>query len=336
MSIYLQKKYIEILGPRFSNFKRRSQNLYVFSCPICGDSEKNIKKARGNFFERESEMIYHCYNCGITNNFKTFFKKFDESLFLEYTKEKLLDERNLTPYTEFKKKTIEINNPLSQLQQVSMLDPNHLCRQYVVKRKIPRKFWSTLYYAEDFPQWINGSIEENKFKKDYHEQRLVIPLIDKNNTLHGLQGRALLQSLVRYITIITNNDIPPVWGLKDVNFNQPIPVLEGPLKAMFVNNGLSACGGSIESSIYSLPRDNLIVCYDNEPRKLETCKKIKHALEQGYKVCLWPPELTEKDVDDMVNKQGYSVDRITQLIKEYSTSGMEGLVRFNNWKRIRI
>lgn len=333
--IHLQKKYIEILGPRFDNFKRRSQNLFVFSCPVCGDSEKNHKKARGNFFERSGEMVYHCYNCGVTMGFKSFFKQYDQGLYLEYTKEKLLEQRSLVPYIEQPKKVIK-TNPLEELVKISSLDPNHPARQYVANRRIPRDFWSRLYYAEDFPQWVNEKIEKDKFNSSFHEARLVIPLFDKNNTLHGVQGRALGPSEVRYISIITNGSIPPIWGLDRVRFNDPTPVMEGPIKAMFVNNGISACGGSIESSVYSLPRENLIICYDNEPRKLETCKKIYHALQQGYRVCLWPDELTEKDADDMVNKQGYSIDRLSKLIYDSSVSGMVGLQKFNNWKRIRI
>jgi len=336
MSLPLQKKYIQILGPRFPNFKRRSQSLFVFSCPVCGDSEKSSRKARGNFFERNGEMCYHCYNCGVTMTFKSFFKRFDQAAFLEYTKEKLLDERNLKPYEEISKPRVITNNPLVDLQKVSSLKPDHVCRQYVANRHIPRDYWGSLYYAEDFPQWVNNKIQAEKFRGTFHEPRLVIPLIDKNKTLHGVQGRALGPSEVRYISIITNETIPPVWGLDRVHFNSPTPVMEGPIKAMFVENGISACGGSIEISVHSLPMENLIICYDNEPRKLETCKKMYHALEQGYKVCLWPSELTEKDADDMVNKQGYSVARISQMIRDSAVSGMSGIQKFNNWKRVRI
>ena len=47
MSLAIESKYIRLLSHRLRNFKQKKDYLWNFSCPICGDSKKNLLKARG-------------------------------------------------------------------------------------------------------------------------------------------------------------------------------------------------------------------------------------------------------------------------------------------------
>ena len=64
----LQKEFIHRLSTSLRNFKWKA-NGANFSCPICGDSQKNLTKARGYLFEKENLYQYFCHNCGFSAKF---------------------------------------------------------------------------------------------------------------------------------------------------------------------------------------------------------------------------------------------------------------------------
>ena len=47
-SLFTDQKYVGLLSSRLRNFKRKDNNLWNFSCPICGDSTKNRIKPTGS------------------------------------------------------------------------------------------------------------------------------------------------------------------------------------------------------------------------------------------------------------------------------------------------
>ena len=55
---YVDLKYINILSGRLSLFKRKSNNLFNFRCPFCGDSQRNKLKARGYVYAKENKYSF--------------------------------------------------------------------------------------------------------------------------------------------------------------------------------------------------------------------------------------------------------------------------------------
>ena len=53
-------KYLRRLNLR--NYKEYNDKIQ-FSCPICGDSKKNTRKARGNILNLNATPYYYCHNC---------------------------------------------------------------------------------------------------------------------------------------------------------------------------------------------------------------------------------------------------------------------------------
>ena len=47
MSSFIDVKYINLLSAKLPKFKRKSDYLFNFRCPHCGDSKKSSTKARG-------------------------------------------------------------------------------------------------------------------------------------------------------------------------------------------------------------------------------------------------------------------------------------------------
>ena len=88
MPSYIDTKYVNILSSRLSLFKRKTNGLYNFRCPFCGDSQKSKTKARGYFYQRRTDLFFRCHNCGQSSTFSNFLKQFDGETYKEYALER--------------------------------------------------------------------------------------------------------------------------------------------------------------------------------------------------------------------------------------------------------
>ena len=93
MSVYLDRKYILLVSSRLRNFKQRKQDVFNFSCPICGDSAIKTTKARGyiTLSKKFAGYIYTCHNCSVSMGFAPFLKHVDSEKYKEYVMEKFQD-----------------------------------------------------------------------------------------------------------------------------------------------------------------------------------------------------------------------------------------------------
>jgi len=339
---WLEQKYIGLLSNRLRNFKRKSNNLYNFSCPICGDSHKIKSKARGYVYDKGGKGIYHCHNCGVTHSIPNFIKLVDSGLYQEYQLEKISNNKSKEQieYDNFvakmKKPIFMKEGPLKGLKKVSQLAPDNTIKKFVVDRGIPTPYHAKLFACPNFMHFTN-SLVPNKFSTDAlakDETRLLIPFMDVNKSVHAFQGRSLRKgSAVKYITIILDETIPKLYGLDTVDFNKPIYVVEGPIDSMFLNNSIATAGGDLVSAIGTLEKSNLVIVYDNEPRSKETVKKLDKAIMNGYNVCIWPSNLEHKDINDMV-LAGLSSDFISYIIKNNTYKDLSAKLALQKWSKI--
>jgi transcription elongation factor Elf1 len=86
--LHIDAKYVSILGPRLRNFKKKSDYLWNFSCPICGDSSTNKTKARGYIYRTKTGLFYRCHNCSHGTNLGNIIKHIDEGLYKQYVVER--------------------------------------------------------------------------------------------------------------------------------------------------------------------------------------------------------------------------------------------------------
>lgn len=84
----IDTKYINRLSSKVRNFKQISHTTWRFSCCFCGDSAKNLKKARGNIYVRHQKMHYKCFNCGVTKSLPEVFKHICPVMFASYSIDK--------------------------------------------------------------------------------------------------------------------------------------------------------------------------------------------------------------------------------------------------------
>jgi hypothetical protein len=338
---WLLHKYIGFVSPRLQKFKRKGPSLYNFRCPLCGDSDTNRNKARGYIYEKKGNMLFHCHNCGASSSVPNFIKMLDQTLYHEMQMEKLMEMK--TPeqidYEQFvdkmKKPVFMKAGPLKGLKKISQLSADHPVKKFVASRNIPNPYHAKLFLCPNFKQFTNelvpGKFDETSIGKD--ETRLLIPFINKDKMVHAYQGRAIGKSDVKYITIVLNDDVPKIYGLDSIDTNKKIYVVEGPIDSMFIPNAAATAGGDLVSAISSLPKENVVVVYDNEPRSRETVKKLDKAIMNGYNVCIWPENLDHKDINDM-NLAGMSSDFIKHIIDTNTHRDLAAKLALTKWSKV--
>lgn len=337
---WLESKYINIMSTRLDRFKRRN-NTYQFRCPICGDSATSKSKARGFIFEKQGKSRFFCHNCGASMSVPYFIKTVDPVLYDEYKLEKIKNfqspERTaLTEFVEKMKPPVFMKSgPLKGLKKISQLSPDHPMKRFVVDRKIPNEYHAKLFCCPNFMHFTNNIVAD-KFSADAlrnDEARLLIPFLGRDKSVDAYQGRSLKrQSQVKYITIVLNDEVPKLFGMDTVDLNKVVPVVEGPIDAMFIPNSVATAGGDLASAVRNLDKRNLTIVYDNEPRSKETVKKIDKAIMAGYSVCIWPENLEHKDINDMV-LAGMSSAFIEHIIKNNTYRDLAAKLALTRWSK---
>ena len=342
---WIDLKYIGALAPRLSMFAKKDNDVWNMRCPICGDSQKSKSKARGYILGKNGKYSYTCHNCNISMAFSKFLEIVDPGSYQDYIRERYIEktssfntERIIEPAPDMARfitpKFIKYT-ALANLKKISQLELEHPARRYVVNRQIPSKFHSKLFYAPKFKAWTN-TLKPDKFdltKKD--EPRLIIPFIDKGGNLFGYQGRAFFDVEPRYITIILDDEKPKVYGLESVNLSNRVYVVEGPIDSMFINNCLAMAGSHLDRTAVEvgLKIDNTTIVYDNEPRNRDIVNSIDKVIDLGYSVCIWPDNMEQKDINDMV-RAGMSSKDIQQLIDQHTYKDLSAKMRLTQWKRV--
>mgnify|MGYP003148605458 CR=1 FL=1 len=327
---YIDVKYINLISSRLSKFKRVKPNLYNCRCPICGDSQKNKNKARGYFYRIKNNSNYKCHNCGVNMSLNNFLKEIDPETHKEYVFEKFKEGHTgknfVTETPEDVFNTLATKPTFKKKVKIDLPDAFDVARSkaYLNDRAI---FSGEFYYAENFKKFINNIKPDTFDSIKYGEERIVIPLYYEGKLI-GVQGRALSTNPIKYLTIMLDDDAPKIYGLDRINTDRPIYIIEGPFDSTFVENSIAMCGADVD--IGSFGWSDYIWVYDNEPRNREITNRISKTIDRGEKVVIWPSNIREKDLNDMI-LAGHHVQKI---VESNTHSGLEAKLKFNTWKKI--
>ena len=331
LSNFVDAHYVNLLSGRLDKFTRKKEDLYNFRCPYCGDSQKRKNKARGYFFRIKADMVFKCHNCGVGRTLPNFLKDNAPDLYDEYLMERY---KNGTtgkgsfvpkPKMNFEKPKFKKKG---ELQSCSELNKEHFALGYLLGRRIPEKYFSELYFVEDFCTWVNTQKPTfQDVKKDH--PRIIIPFIDQQGEWFGFQGRSLkADDKLRYITIMLDENRSKVYGLNRVDFNKTVYVTEGPFDSLYIDNAIAMAGADIDWDM--LEGKEVVFVFDNEKRNREIVKRMEKAISKGYEVVIWPSSLEEKDINDMFNA-GHDV----QSLVEFNTyEGLEASIKLSEWKKV--
>lgn len=330
MSLVVDKKYINLISPMLESFKWKGDNLANCRCPICGDSQHNKTKARGYFYSKNNDMFYRCHNCGASTNIFRFLQTISPALCKQYSLERWRNGEN--GHSNYQKPQIKMEAPKFDkisLPSVESLDSSHICKQYVLKRKIPQKYWNDLYYAENFSEFVLKFVQ----KEVGEEPRLILPIYDKQKNLVGFQGRALDDNSIRYVTIKFSEDTKLCYGIERVECKTVVYVMEGPIDSLFIPNSVAILGMNHEIDTTLFTTCKLVYVLDNEPRNKQVVQQYFKLINTGKTVCIWPSSVTGKDVNDMILK-GRNALEVKKLIDNNLYSGPEARIRFSQWKKV--
>ena len=327
---FIDQKYLNIISPQLKQFKPKGNNLWNFRCPYCGDSKKSQTKARGFVYQKKNDLFYKCHNCGVGTTLGKLVQYVDSKTYDDYILErdrKGVKSNNPEPEFTFNEPVFRPKDVLSPLNSLEELSEDHPARKIVDRRKLPNSSYKDLFLCESFYKFTNTLIP-NKFPSlDGDHPRLIIPFRDKEGEVFAYQGRAFGNEKPKYITIKLK-DCDKIFGLDRVDTSKHFYVVEGPLDSLFIENCLAVGGSDFDRLGY----EDFTVIFDNEPRNKEICKQIEKLILQDRKIVIWPDNVKEKDINDMI----LADISVEDIIKNNTYQGASAQLRFAEWRKINV
>ena len=322
-------QYLLTLSPRLQRFKKKSNNLYNFRCPYCGDSQKKQSKARGFVYSMKNEYFYKCHNCSKGTTLGKLIEHVDPQLYKEYVIEK---------YKGGKTDTIEYNfkpvrfgdNKLKGLTRFDKLQDDHPALNFIKQRRL-EQFLDRIYFCPKFYAWVNSLIP-NKFQSSLvnsmDHPRVVLPFFGVDMKMFAFQGRAFGNEEPRYITIKLDDNNRRIFGLEKIDVSKKVYVVEGPIDSLFLPNCIAVAGADMKMSL-----PNAVYIFDNEPRNKQIVDKIQQLIFLNKKVCIFPKSLKHKDINDMIIA-GMTQAEILNIIDSNTFSKLSAQQQLNNYKEV--
>lgn len=338
MSFYVDVKYLQYISPKFERFQQKKPDLFNVRCPICGDSKTDKKKMRGYFYREKDDMFYKCHNCDVSKHFSSFLKDFDPTLHTQYVFEKYRqdtqEEKKEADFSEVVWKRPEVPESKKTLRQIatplSELSSDHPAIQYWTLRKLPLDRLSDVYYIDETRRIVEFA-PSYKNEITGKEPRIVFPFT-MNNELVGVTMRAIGPSGLRYLMVKKDTETPSIFGYDSVDQSKTFYVTEGPIDSLFLPNAMACCGTSFgKLDELGINKKNAIVVIDNQPRNREVVGIYDKYIAKGFRVCIWPNWVHEKDINDMVLNGRNPKD----IIDQHAVSGLMATINFTQWRKIK-
>lgn len=345
MSVFIDRKYLLLVSSRLRNFKQKKDDLFNFSCPVCGDSQKNKLKARGYVYRKNNDYFYICHNCTTSTTFSKFLKEVDAESHRQYVLERYTNgENSNSNYKKplfnlqgpkassvFNNKKITINNIKNNISSINILADDHDAKLYIEKRKIPKQFWNEIFYTETYKDFLDKTFPDHGNENVPNDQRIVLFYTNEKGEITNVTGRALGQNRIRYCTVKVGEE-KKIFGLHRSQIDERVYVVEGQFDSFFIPNCVASGDSNLGSVAEYLKTDSVTLVYDNEPRNPEIVKQIERSINKEYFVCLFPDNIHGKDINEMI-LNGMNVEELKSTIDDNTFQGLEAKLRFIQWKK---
>lgn len=329
-----------ILSKEFSNDPARqliykSSNRLNFCCPYCGDSSRDPKKKRGNFYL--DTLSYKCYNggCGIFKDSSSLFRDFkvyghltsDEKVEIK----KILEENRSRKRNTYGKVNIDnfFDKDISSVLITRESFMSSLSLQEVKDSKIGK------YISRRCQQL------DSRFAWDPKKEKLYLFNLNPDNKIIGLQVRNMesVRGSSKYLTyklsgiyekILKQTDInllerareidpiSHVFGIGFLDFGRMITIFEGPMDSWLWENSTGLC--SLENR-FPFELENKRYWYDWDKAGIQ---KSTDLLSSGETVFNWGKFLEENDISK--NRKW----DLNDLVIHLRTTGKK-IKRFDNY-----
>lgn len=344
----VDRQFIDKISGRLEKFKWQRDGSANFRCPVCGDSKKSKTKTRGYLIKGKENYSYYCHNCGHSEGFAKFLKKFDPTLYKEYAVEafkgkydnnhrwfhnRLEKQEEVIP----EKKKFAKAGVLTTLKSIRELDEFHPAKKYCRKRKIPEKYWDVLFYTDNFKKWINENVSPDKFPGNFGgnqpqtDKRIVIPFYSRNGVPFAYQGRYIgaNKDEQRYITINPNPNNVLIYGLERLKAGKQMYACEGPIDSYALDNCVAVAGSAL-AKLLKIKTLNPVFIFDNEPYSEIICGLMETIIDAGKDIVIWPKNIKQKDLNKCV-QDGINV---VDLVENNTYNGLVAKIKLNDWKKI--
>jgi len=213
---------------------------------------------------------------------------------------------------------------------IDNLEESHFARDYIRNRGIPEKFWNEIYYTENFKEFMDADFPDHGKDDLPEDKRIVLLFTDEDGNATLVSGRALEDTKMRYISVTVIEHERKLFGTHNLDTTKPAFVVEGQFDSMFLDNCVATGDSSLASVLDVFPNVDWTMIYDNEPRNRDIVRQIEKTIDKGCKVVIFPEDLEEKDINDMV-LAGHDVKK---LIEENTVQGIPAMLKFISWKRV--
>lgn len=287
---------------------------YSAKCDICGDSQFSKSKKRLHLYTKSTydEDSIACFNCGFKGNMFSYIRKFHPEFYDAYKAERGFSSlKSLQNDIQVIKRVEKLNTlyTFDPPKQFQLNNPKAL--DYLSKRKVNL---SEVYYCDDIVTLGDKQVS----LKDY----IIIPL-KENNKWYGFYSRCL-SSKVFYTYIPEQNTGYKLWNWFNISKKSTVYIFEAIFNALSTNlsNSIACMGSDIPDDKLKELNDAVFV-FDND--STGNSKALKYA-KLGHKVFLYPKDIQEKDINDLL-KGGWTKDDLTEMIKSNTYQGFEAVIK---------
>ena len=289
--ILLDEHIRNILNTFFDGKYKSFPEKYNFRCNVCGDSKKSKKKARAWILKNKDPWIFYCFNgcppVPVEHWMKVHFPAQYDSYIKSLFKRKFSNEAPKPAPIPTQVQPKPVYDDFQDTQHfISILDKKYADNPLFISaisfckgRYIPVQVWNRWYVSID-----------GRFNK-----RLVIPFYDNQDKIYSYQGRTLVDEEPKYMGKVEG--VGYIYNWYNIDRNQPVHILEGPIDSEFVVNSIALTGTSKigNEEVNKLPFKRWLLDNDKDGKA-----KSKELLLKGEWVFIWRKFLKDKHITDYI------------------------------------
>lgn len=334
---HLSEQLQPILNQRFPNSPgkrkiRPHHDRITFSCPYCGDSQKNDYKKRGNFIlSGKYSNYYKCHNCNIFKPITEFFNDYSVQLDLQainFISENIGDISSSSNINYDMSLFLDIDN----IEKYA-IDREDLKKAFNLEEAKTSSIWKWLSNRHQF--------DDSRYLYNRLKNYLLILNLTPNGKILGAQKRMFkgnnrfltfkLSSLYNLMNKSLDVDeqkkqyldtLSMIFNICLININLPVILQEGPMDSFLIKNSIANTGANKELPI-DIP---VLYLYDYDETGIK--KTIEH-INKNDAVFLWgkylrhinAPSRKKWDINDIfiwANKNNVKLPSVLQYFSSDS------------------
>ena len=337
--IFLPESYVISQFYLYAGYPKylRSQHIYNGCCPICREGHSWRRKKRLYYFPQKN--IIYCHNCGWSSTPIKWIQEVSgksKDEIIEESKDNKFSEdftiQNGIKVDDYEENIIKVDDlpkdciNLFDKQQLTYFSNKNILKttlKYVINRR--------LHTAINKPKALYLTTTDK-----IHKNRLIIPFYE-GNTVKFYQSRSIIEdNKAKYLSKLHSEK--SLFGINSINPDNPnIFILEGPIDAFFIENGVATAGITKGNQLFTnlqqcqlnaYPMYNKIWCLDSQWLDETSLEKTKKLLYLGESVFIWPKNIGKKYKDFnewCIAEEKNSVDQ--EIILNNTFNDMQGLLQ---------